>query len=87
MAAVKLGYNTEEYFHSMFLFSDFHDFVACFAKAFVFGTLIPIIACYHGFRCRLGSEGVGEAATASVVQGSVLIIIMDFLLTYLLYAL
>lgn len=87
LAAVSLAYSVDEFWNSMFVFARFQDLWICALKATVFGTLIPIIAAHHGFHAQKGSEGVGNAATNAVVHGSVGIIIADFLLTYLLYAL
>lgn len=87
IASVKLGYTTSEFFNTMFVFARFKDGMACLIKAAVFGTILPIVASFHGFRCRPGSEGVGNAATSAVVQGSILIIIADFVVTYILYTL
>jgi phospholipid/cholesterol/gamma-HCH transport system permease protein len=86
IAAASLHYPVRQYFNLMLVFTRFQDLTGCLIKAAVFGTIIPIVASHHGFHCRHGSEGVGNAATASVVQASMLIIIADFVLTYLLYA-
>jgi len=87
LAGVALGYHAAEYFNTMFLFTRESDFAGCLLKSFVFGVVIAIVASYHGLNCRPGSEGVGNAATNSVVHASMVIIIADFFLTYLLYAL
>jgi len=86
IAAFNLGYPLAQYFNTMFLFSRFDDFTKCLVKAAVFGTIMTFVALHHGFRCRRGSEGVGNASTAAVVQGSLLLIAADFVLTYLQYA-
>jgi len=86
LATQKLGTSPGEYFNTVFFFVKFPDVLRCLIKAFVFGTLIPLIAAYHGFKCDLGSAAVGEAATQAVVRSSLAIIIADFLLTYLFYA-
>lgn len=87
LASLKLNYTPAEFFNTMFKFTRYNDIVGCVIKAAVFGTIIPIVASHHGYRCRAGAEGVGNAATASVVDASIMIIISDFVLTYLLYAL
>ena len=86
IAAAALGSSMDQFFNTMFVFTRYDDVWGCVIKAAVFGTIIPFTAAHHGFRCRLGSEGVGNAATAAVVHSSVLIIVADFVLTYLLYA-
>jgi len=86
IASIQLGLSRWQYFNTMFLFATMDDFKSCIVKSAVFGTIIPIVASHHGFRCRHGAEGVGNAATLAVVNSSVLIIIADFVLTYMLYA-
>lgn len=86
LAVQRLGSSSGEYFNTVFFFVKFPDVIRCLIKAFVFGSLIPLIASFHGFRCGLGSAAVGEAATQSVVRTSLVIIIADFILTYLFYA-
>lgn len=54
-------------------------------KAFIFGFLVSLIACFKGFRTTHGAEGVGKSTTAAVVVGSVTILVSDyFLSTWLL---
>lgn len=86
MASGLLGSSKEQFLNTMFVFVRYSDIWGCVIKAAVFGSLIPLIASWHGFHCRFGSQGVGNAATAAVVHSSVLIIVADFVLTYLLYA-
>ncbi|MBU0717778.1 MAG: ABC transporter permease [Planctomycetes bacterium] len=49
-----------------------------FAKSVLFGGIIGIIACYKGFHCRAGAEGVGRACTESFVTIFILILATDF---------
>jgi phospholipid/cholesterol/gamma-HCH transport system permease protein len=60
------------------------DFVSGLLKPVVFGGVITLTACYFGLRTRGGTEGVGDAATRSVVACSVLILATDYFLTQLL---
>ncbi|MEK7689034.1 MAG: ABC transporter permease [Deltaproteobacteria bacterium] len=50
-------------------------------KASVFGLILSLAACYHGFNTVGGAAGVGESATKSVVLGCVTILISDYFLT------
>jgi phospholipid/cholesterol/gamma-HCH transport system permease protein len=50
------------------------------AKAFVFGATIPVIAAHSGLEARGGSEGVGAATTQAVVNSSLAVIALDFLI-------
>ncbi len=53
-------------------------------KAFFFGVTISSIACYKGFRCGNGAQGVGRACTESFVTGFCVILIANFILAVLL---
>jgi phospholipid/cholesterol/gamma-HCH transport system permease protein len=54
-------------------------------KAFIFGILVSLIACYMGYKTEKGAQGVGRNTTLAVVWGSVTILILDyFLSTWLL---
>ena len=63
-------------------FVSFQDLVFAAVKGACFGAVIPLVSCFFGFRCKSGAEGVGLATTNSVVVSSVLIIFLDFVLTY-----
>jgi phospholipid/cholesterol/gamma-HCH transport system permease protein len=79
----KLGYTAGGFIAAMRTFVQFQDLIFASLKGAVFGAVIPLFSCFHGFRCRAGAEGVGLATTNSVVATSIAIIILDFLLTYL----
>jgi phospholipid/cholesterol/gamma-HCH transport system permease protein len=62
------------------------DFVSGLFKPLVFGAIITLTASYYGLNTRGGTEGVGEAATRSVVACSVLILAVDYFITQLMIA-
>ena len=43
------------------------------------------MGCYHGFISDRGAEGVGRATTNAVVSASILILLMNYVLTSLLF--
>jgi phospholipid/cholesterol/gamma-HCH transport system permease protein len=53
-------------------------------KAFFFAGCITVISCYMGFNTQQGAEGVGRSTTGAVVSSSVLILLLDVILTKLL---
>jgi len=54
-------------------------------KSCVFALLIALIACFEGLNVDSGAEGVGKAATRSVVYSIVMIIAADCLFTALFH--
>ncbi|OQX56105.1 MAG: hypothetical protein B5M53_03235 [Candidatus Cloacimonas sp. 4484_209] len=54
-------------------------------KSVVFGLIIGLMGCYHGFHTRGGAEGVGQATTRAVVSSMVLILIFDYIIARLVF--
>lgn len=50
-------------------------------KSVFFGATIGLVACYKGFHCKPGAQGVGEACTNSFVTGFVVILVLDFFIS------
>ncbi|MCS6838687.1 MAG: ABC transporter permease [Bdellovibrionaceae bacterium] len=65
-------------------FANFNDLFVSGFKGFIFGFTIPLICCFFGFQCRGGAEHVGKMTTRGVVMSSIVIIILDFLLSALI---
>lgn len=66
-------------------FIHYRDFFTGLTQAAVFGLLIGLIACHEGLRVKGGAEGVGRAATLTVVNSIVAIIVSSGLFTVLFY--
>lgn len=78
-----LGYTASMFVTSMHRFVDMQDLFFAMIRGACFGAVIPLVACYFGFRCEQGAEGVGRATTNTVVVASVAIIAIDFFLNYI----
>jgi phospholipid/cholesterol/gamma-HCH transport system permease protein len=50
-------------------------------KSFAFGTACSLIAVYEGYHAAPTAEGVGLATTRTVVTSSVLVLLIDYMLT------
>ncbi|MBU2928800.1 MlaE family ABC transporter permease [Winogradskyella psychrotolerans] len=85
MACVYGGYGTmEDYVEGVQLdFIPFH-FIYAFIKTFVFAFLLATIPSYYGYFMEGGALEVGKASTTSFVWTSVMIILVNFLLTSIL---
>lgn len=57
------------------------DITGGLIKAFVFGFIISWVGTYMGYESEDGAKGVGKATTTAVVIGSILILIMNYVLT------
>jgi phospholipid/cholesterol/gamma-HCH transport system permease protein len=67
------------FFSQAFSHVEFIDFIPAFIKTFLFGAVIGFVGCYKGYHAGKGTASVGEAAHSSVVQASLLIIIVDMI--------
>ena len=86
VSTVKLGFAPAAYLQSTVDTLTTNDIVAGLAKACVFGFLVALMGCYHGYNSRGGAQGVGAATTNAVVTASILILMFDYVLTELFFA-
>jgi phospholipid/cholesterol/gamma-HCH transport system permease protein len=80
-----LGFNEVAYLKNTADFLTTSDVTSGLIKAAVFGFIIALMGCYHGFHSKGGAQGVGRATTNAVVSSAILILAANFLLTSLLF--
>ena len=80
-----LGFNSGNYLHQTLQNLHWDDISSGLIKAACFGGIISLMGCYHGFISDRGAEGVGRATTNAVVSASILILLMNYVLTSLLF--
>ncbi len=80
-----LGINPGVYIGRTIDFVKVEDIFDGITKSFFFGLILSLVACYQGFYTKGGAEGVGRAATQSVVMSSVLILVADYFLTSIMF--
>jgi phospholipid/cholesterol/gamma-HCH transport system permease protein len=73
-----------QFISSGFKGANFNDFLPPTFKTMVFGLIIGLVACFQGMRTQGGAEGVGRAATSSVVLSSLFVILADVVLVKLI---
>jgi phospholipid/cholesterol/gamma-HCH transport system permease protein len=76
-----MGVNRVLYVRNILLYMELWDVFSGLIKAAVFGVIIALIGCWQGLKTEGGAEGVGRATTRTVVIASVLILIVNFLLS------
>ncbi len=81
----KLGFNPSVYISNTWEYLQYMDIVSGMVKAAVFGLVIALMGCYHGYYSKGGAQGVGAAATNAVVTASILILITNYMLTELFF--
>jgi phospholipid/cholesterol/gamma-HCH transport system permease protein len=81
----KLGFNPSNYLKLTADYLKTVDVVSGLVKAGVFGFLITLMGCYHGYNSEGGAQGVGNATTNAVVSASILIFAFNYILTALFF--
>jgi phospholipid/cholesterol/gamma-HCH transport system permease protein len=82
----KLEFNAAVYLKQTFDFLEFMDVFSGLVKAAVFGFIITLMGCYHGYRSDGGAQGVGRATTNAVVSASILILVFNYAITEIFFA-
>jgi phospholipid/cholesterol/gamma-HCH transport system permease protein len=82
----KLDFNDATYLRNTLDFLEFQDVFSGLVKAAVFGFLITLMGCYHGYTSRGGAQGVGMATTSAVVSASILILTFNYFITEAFFA-
>jgi phospholipid/cholesterol/gamma-HCH transport system permease protein len=74
------GVSDYAYWDFSALFVDWWEPTTGLIKSVFFGASIGLIACYKGFYCEAGAQGVGRAATEAFVSAFLAIICINFFL-------
>jgi phospholipid/cholesterol/gamma-HCH transport system permease protein len=80
-----LGTNPVTYMNQSINNTHVEDIWYGLVKSLVFGAVVGLIGCYKGFTTEGGAEGVGKATTGAVVVSCMLILILDYFLSALLW--
>jgi phospholipid/cholesterol/gamma-HCH transport system permease protein len=86
IAVTQLGVSAEYFYSSMVQNTELSDLMSGLGKSVFFGFLIAIIACSKGLGVTGGADGVGRATTSAVVAASIGVLVSDFFLTKLFFA-
>ena len=81
VATEALGFDGQIHMQRTLDFMTTDDVVTGLIKAAVFGFIITLMGCYHGFNSRGGAQGVGRATTYAVVNSAILIFASNYVLT------
>jgi phospholipid/cholesterol/gamma-HCH transport system permease protein len=82
-----LGLDAHQYWSNAYQTLVFEDVFMGLMKPVIFGFIIATVGCYYGLSAKGGTQGVGRATTQAVVAASVLILVLDALVTRMLMVL
>ena len=81
-----LGFSSGNYIAQTWDILERMDVLSGLYKAAVFGFIVSMMGCYHGFNSGRGAQGVGTATTYAVVSASILILITNYILTQVFFS-
>ncbi len=84
VAVTLLRQSGPAFFHNALNALQFGDVIEGLVKPLFSGFIIATVGCYYGLSTSGGTRGVGKATTQAVVTSSVLLIIVDTLVTKLM---
>jgi len=86
VGVVLIGVDEGSFWSQMQSAVDFqHDVINGVIKSFVFGVAVTVIALFEGYDAPPTAEGVSGATTRTVVQSSLAILMLDFILTAFMF--
>jgi len=86
VGVVQIGVDEGSFWSQMQSAVDFRDDILNgVIKSFVFGTVVTIIALFEGYDAPPTAEGVSGATTRTVVTSSLAILMLDFVLTAIMF--
>jgi len=86
VGVVLIGVDSGSFWSQMQSAVDFqHDIVNGIIKSVVFGVAVTVISLFEGYDAQPTAEGVSGATTRTVVQSSLAILMLDFILTAFMF--
>jgi phospholipid/cholesterol/gamma-HCH transport system permease protein len=85
IAVYQLDFNAANYLAQTWRYVETLGVVSGIVKASVFGFIVSLMGCYHGYHSSGGAQGVGAATTNAVVSASILILGANYLITALFF--
>ncbi len=85
LATGRLDFNSVNYLSITKQFLEADDIVMSLVKAAMFGFIIALMGCYHGYHSKGGAAGVGRSVTNAVVSAFILILLSNLLITVIAF--
>lgn len=85
VSVYSLGFSPGPYINNTLKFLEAIDVISGLVKSAFFGYVIAIMGCYFGYNSKGGAEGVGIATTNAVVSASILILLLNYIITQLFF--
>jgi len=84
LSTLSFGIDWHQYWSSGWQILVYQDVFTGLVKPVLFGFIISTVGCYYGMSAHGGTQGVGRATTQAVVASSLLVVVVDTVVTRLL---
>jgi len=81
IAFLFLHIDSRQYWSTAWRALEWNDVTQGLLKPLVFAFIVSMMGCYHGLRTTGGTQGVGRSTTQAMVAATVLIFVLDLLIT------
>jgi len=81
IGVTQVGMSPTYYYTLTLKYLTLKDILPGIGKTSIFGLIVGVVSCYHGFNTEHGTFGVGQATKTSVVRSILLILVADVFLT------
>ena len=85
VSVYQLGVSSGTFMENVIRYTGMSDILFGMVKGLAFALLICLLSCYQGYHSQPGPEGVGRATNRAVVSVCVVCIIVNYLLSELMY--
>lgn len=84
ISRISIGLHQHRFINSVWLYTQVKDVQECLLKAFIFGIALALICSTKGLQTKGGAREVGIAVTKSAIWTTVVILILDYLITWIM---
>jgi phospholipid/cholesterol/gamma-HCH transport system permease protein len=85
VSVYQLGVSSGTFIENVIQYTRMSDVLFGMTKGIVFGFLICLLSCYQGYYSQPGPEGVGRATNRAVVSVCIICIMVNYLMSELMY--
>ena len=81
IAVLYLNLSSRQYWSTAWQALEWNDVAQGLTKPLVFAVVIALLGCFYGLRAEGGTQGVGRATTQAMVASTVMIFVLDLMIT------
>lgn len=84
ISKLSIGLHQYRFMNSVWLYTQTKDVYECLIKALVFGIALSVVCATRGLNTKGGARQVGIAVTQAAIWTTIVILILDYLVTWIL---